>query len=466
MSMLNTEHVSRLSKSSYNHSLMCSIIMVILAVISLPKAGNLVWLTPVLSCALALAMLLYTFDPSKPQSQTSTTDKTWLMVWLTYSAWVVIQLTIVPRFVSWNAPANVTIKSITLANSPVNAAASIEAWARFCCYWSMAFLLSRLNIKAIKLCLIIIFAVTLFQSLYGVFAELLGQSTILGLWQKEHYQGSATGSFVNHNHYANYIALATPILMAFLLSQDGPLKHTLHPIYRYLTVLVFCLISATALVASLSRMGLAIGLLGMMAVSYLYLTRYLKAPKLAKLTLASLFIMLLFAALLFFGLEQIIARYERVLIYDMRWEIWSATTQLPLSLWLFGSGGGSFADVFWLVHPPTTPKTAYYAHNDFIQFLLEYGLIGAMLMAIMAIRWFRTINNRGQGLIKSGCLISIVAMLMHSLVDFSLHIPANALLFWFCIGCYFNPNMSRPPQRDISEVISLFLTPKGRMRKR
>lgn len=116
--------------------------------------------------------------------------------------------------------------------------------------------------------------------------------------------------------------------------------------------------------------------------------------------------------------------------------IYTATLALWRDFPLLGVGLGNFQEVFPRYQPPAAGYYIYdYTHNDYLQFLAETGLIGSILLVwcIAGVLW-RAAHSWSQvageqRLWLAGVLTGIVAMLLHSLVDFNLHIPANALLF-------------------------------------
>lgn len=438
------------SKTSSNSmKLISSLIIAILVISTLPRGGNLAWFSFLLSCVMTFSVVIYTFNQ---QRLSPPYQKAWLVVWLTFTALILLQLLVIPRLVSWNSP-DQTI--INLNSNPVNTPAILDSWVRFTCYWLIAFFVSQFNRRAIQFSLMAIFAVLLFQVTYGVIANSLGQTTIIGIWPKEHYVTSATGSFVNHNHYANYIAMATPLIIGYILNNNiSIIKKGLNYL-KYLTCLVLVFASIGALVDSLSRGGTASGLAGILILLCIYLIKYRSISGRTLFAVSVIASFLLLGFISFLEVDDIFDRFKRVLIYDMRWEIWQATFDLPKSLWILGSGGGTFSDVFWIVHPPTTPKTAYFAHNDYIQFLIEYGFIGAISMCIALFYWYQKTQVREYTFLHIASLVSMLVMGIHSIVDFSLHIPANAILFWFCVGLFFNNNLNRKRRKIISNFTTL-----------
>lgn len=429
--------------SSNSMTVISWLIIGILAVSTLPRGGNLAWFTFLVSGVMAFSLLIYFFNQ---RHLTPHYQNAWLVVWLTFSGLILFQLFITPRLVTWNSPFQTIIN---LNHYPVNTPAILDSWVRFTNYWLIAFFVSQFSKKAIQYSLVTILTVLIFQIIYGVLANSIGQTTILGIWPKEHYITSATGSFVNHNHYANFIAIATPIALGYILTSNHLTQKKFSKYIKYLSCVTLLLATTVALIASLSRGATASGLFGLTALLSIYFFRYKPIDRKTFFAMSFISCFLLIGILSFIEIGDIIDRFKRVLIYDMRWEIWEATFELPSSLWILGSGGGTFADVFWRVHPPTTPKTAYFAHNDYIQFLIEYGVIGAIFMITALCYWYRKIHLKKLNFLQISSLISVVVMGLHSIVDFSLHIPANAILFWFCVGLIFNNNLDKKRRKKI-----------------
>jgi len=114
---------------------------------------------------------------------------------------------------------------------------------------------------------------------------------------------------------------------------------------------------------------------------------------------------------------------------------------------LTGSGAGSFYTTYPMYdRGENTPGFYNHAHNDYLQFASEFGLVATALLgfSVLASLWAAVsaqIKRRDRLLQGMGfaATMAIAALLIHSAVDFNLQIPANAAMFvilmalaWVC----------------------------------
>ena len=104
---------------------------------------------------------------------------------------------------------------------------------------------------------------------------------------------------------------------------------------------------------------------------------------------------------------------------------------------MLGWGQGTFADVYPRFRSFYSDSLVNAAHNDFLQVLAETGLIGFGIMI-----WFLAITLRNavrksskwtsnlNGAVSVVAILGICGILVHSLVDFNMQVPANAALFY------------------------------------
>jgi O-antigen ligase len=120
---------------------------------------------------------------------------------------------------------------------------------------------------------------------------------------------------------------------------------------------------------------------------------------------------------------------------------------------------GSFETAYPAYQSFPTELVWDHAHNDYAEALAETGLLGGLLIVAGLAMFIRVaFRNMGQRLrgdvswIQLGSALGCCGLLVHSLVDFNLHIPANAVWFAVCaalatsgpeeIGYFLGPKVS------------------------
>ena len=120
---------------------------------------------------------------------------------------------------------------------------------------------------------------------------------------------------------------------------------------------------------------------------------------------------------------------------DGRWQISKAVGVMIQDKPFLGYGPGTFAYSFFKFQPAGIQGWYDMAHNDYVHFIAEIGIMLPVIMVWMIMALFRRGFNKlhSPSLFISGVALGsmagIVAILFHSFVDFNLHIPANALFF-------------------------------------
>ena len=133
----------------------------------------------------------------------------------------------------------------------------------------------------------------------------------------------------------------------------------------------------------------------------------------------------------------------------MRRDTWRIFLDHPF----VGTGLGTLQ----IVYPPYETlydgKIVNHTHNDYLEALAETGIAGGLCCAWLigvllseSGKRLRQLNNSFAGALQLSGLIACTGFLVHSLVDFNLHIPANALLFFLMahLATAEIPQASRP----------------------
>jgi O-antigen ligase len=139
-----------------------------------------------------------------------------------------------------------------------------------------------------------------------------------------------------------------------------------------------------------------------------------------------------------FGVDKLADRIaQSSLEHDAgRVEVSINTLNLLKDYQLTGAGGGSFHVVY--AHYRGDGIAQYYdhAHQDYLEILSDVGVIGTSLLGLIVLSSFWTalkaLQRRRDRLLRGMAFASImatIALLIHSMVDFNLQIPANAATF-------------------------------------
>jgi O-antigen ligase len=104
---------------------------------------------------------------------------------------------------------------------------------------------------------------------------------------------------------------------------------------------------------------------------------------------------------------------------------------------ILGWGLGTFPDVYPSFRSFFTNLWVNEAHNDFVQTLVETGIVGfacaaafLFLLCRVAIRNSRLWRSEIQSSMATAAFIGCLGLLIHGVVDFNLQIPANAAFFF------------------------------------
>jgi len=276
------------------------------------------------------------------------------------------------------------------------------------------------------------------------------------------------GVFVNRNHFAAYMTLCAMAALAILYRALQAYRHQLGERsnlrrqvvnlgspegIRLMLAVVPVLMTIGALIATTSRGGI-LSFVGALLLASVAIRRH--QQRLPVGILACLLVL----PLAWFGLERLGDRFGRIRTDEVgRTAVWRHSVASMSGTWLTGAGLNTFRAAVSRVLPLTMPAGAdpwpgevaealpaqlrigyrtpaglegwqWYeeAHNDYVQLAVEMGAVG-LAIGIWALV---ILANRMR---EPWLAAAVVGILMHSTVDFSLQIPAVAVLFF--VVCAF-----------------------------
>jgi O-antigen ligase len=119
----------------------------------------------------------------------------------------------------------------------------------------------------------------------------------------------------------------------------------------------------------------------------------------------------------------------------------------------FGSGLGSFRNVYRLYERPEQVTSEYvvHAHNDYAELVLELGLAGIVLMILFLAWWtmgvWRAWRSVEVGPFARAAAIASAAVLIHSVADFPLRTAAISACFAMCLALLAD-SRAAPPKEE------------------
>jgi putative inorganic carbon (HCO3(-)) transporter len=300
-----------------------------------------------------------------------------------------------------------------------------------------------------------------FEALYGVREAAMQRHAIWG-WVNRLVHDRVTGTFVNPNHFAHYLAITLP-MSAFLVAaawRDAGREPM--PFSRRITGML----ERRPLLTGIGVLGAFTSLLGLMlaqsrgallalATGILLVLAVAPGRRVLRLPAAAGAAVLLFVAVvILLGPDRTVGRFRPT--EAQRETLVGRTTGIATGarLWqrfpLAGSGWGTFEQVSSIEQKDDLAFTYNHAHNDYIEIAATSGTLGAVIAIVTlfggAFALLRiTFGDRAKDLSwrrrawQAAALASLAIAMVHALFDFNFYIPANAATLAVILGVAVAP---------------------------
>jgi len=241
---------------------------------------------------------------------------------------------------------------------------------------------------------------------------------------------SPFGPFVNPNHFAGFVELTAPLGLAMLFFPSRRREEV--PL-----LLLFTIPPIGAVFLSASRAGIIVVVLQFALLAFFFQVHRMRGKQLVRATAIGL---LAGGMILWLGVTKALERFEllahqgvnRELRVAMDKDTWRIFQDHPL----MGTGFGTLIAVYPRYESFYNGTTVDHAHNDFLELLADTGLVGGVCGALFigllfrrGLANFQVAAGGSARALVAGPLVGCAGMLLHSFVDFNLHIPSNALIF-------------------------------------
>ncbi len=279
------------------------------------------------------------------------------------------------------------------------------------------------------------------------------------------------GTFGYHNHFAGYMELCLSVGIGLMLARLGTEKlppggwrHKLALVLGFvlsskMRLRMMLVVLVIALVLTRSRMGNGGFFVAMLVVGLIAIVLSRRAAHATVALIISLIVIDVLVVGTWIGLEKVVERVQNTTLttqpavqptdqpvaqpaarsgaseesMELRQDAARHGFNLVRDFPLLGTGGGTFYNAYIRYR---TPREGYFdhAHNDYVELAADYGLVGLGLLGGFVLLTMATclkvLRKRHSSLprgIAFGVLMAIVALAIHSTVDFNLQLPANAL---------------------------------------
>jgi hypothetical protein len=256
------------------------------------------------------------------------------------------------------------------------------------------------------------------------------------------HSDSAVGFLANRNHQAAFVACAFPILAVMISHRDFKQRPYSRPF--------FAVIAATFLIPLVlmigSRAGLVVSAVAIALAAFLYILSVRERGEKVRRRVALFLAAGCTAIPALVGLAIWLDRAEalrRAIGWesenDFRLRAWGVIAQFLQRYWPWGSGMGSFVDVYKIYEPADLllPEYINQAHNDWLEIMLTGGVFAAGLLTLAVFAWaWRVWQVRKPGphrqLSRLGLAI-IMLFALASITDYPLRVPSMAAFFMLAV---------------------------------
>lgn len=323
------------------------------------------------------------------------------------------------------------------------------------------FLLSlRQSTQNIEKLVYLLIGMACFQAVLGLMQ--FGAGAASPLYFGNPADGSASGTYPSRDHFAGFMEMVFPVVLALLAAVMGQgAKKGTRPRLKQ-RILFFSTLQGhqaaifagigvllvLALIFSRSRAGLGLAMVGLLIAMFAFFRRLGGTNVYGAMGSVVAAIVVLAVEI---GLAPVLDRFSQDPLEDLRWRFFSSAMDGVGRFFPLGSGLGNFPQVYPANQPQEISSFVNNAHNDYLESLFEGGIVTAIFLLLFFVlyarQWANVWSNGHWGrfrFIQVGAGIGVVLMLMHSFVDFNLHIPANAVYFAFLLAVFFSPYAEDP----------------------
>ncbi len=311
---------------------------------------------------------------------------------------------------------------------------------------------------------VVLVAAAVFQAVYGSGEYLTGRQHIFG-YAKKYYMDSATGTFINRNHFATFLAIALPFALTLAIPRRSEragrrwrerlVALAEGPALIRVFAIAACALVWMGLLLSHSRAGLVAGIVA--AAIVLVHFRAARAARWTAAIGAGVLLGLLTVDLTQAPGERFLTVKDDLGARAGRPAVWRDALGLVAARPLLGYGYGTFESAFPLVQSADIDVHYDHAHNDWLEWMTEGGVIVlGVAIALLGIALRKTLHTGRETRLSTpfpiACRAAIAALAVHAAWDFSLRIPAVAAVGAAVLGLALTRRTTTEPKHVRASV--------------
>lgn len=262
-------------------------------------------------------------------------------------------------------------------------------------------------------------------------------------------QGNAQGTYLNRDHFSALMHISLPMAIGLLACNIGRKEKEARDVNtRSLLlnkVLIFSVVVMLILLGGIFSRSRA-GVFLIIVAIILSLTLFAKHIGGRRSTgLAATIGALGLGSAISIGLIPVLNRFiVKNPMEDLRWTLFADAVAGIKAFFPFGSGPSTFQDVYRTLQPVERLRFLNHVHNDYLELIFEMGAIGILILILLLVLYiwgWANMKNYSWGnyrFIKVAAGISLLLISLHSLVDFNMHTPANAVFIAFLTGLFLS----------------------------
>jgi O-antigen ligase len=301
-------------------------------------------------------------------------------------------------------------------------------------------------------------------ALAGIIQKPFFNGKIYGFWTTLE-GGNPFGPFVNRNHFAGWMLMALPVTLGLLFGGIARGMHGVKPTFRdrllwlssaeasrIMLLAAGAMVMALSLLLTMSRSGItALALAVVIAGGFVA-----RRQRTGRRGIALAYLLVLVVTVVgWAGADAVASRFAQADWSDLngRRGPWTDAVDIASMFPATGTGLNTYGVATLLYQRHNLSVYYSHAHNDYLQLAAEGGLLltvpAALCLGLLILgvrRRFIEETSTATYWLRVGAVTGLTAIGFQETVDFSLHMPGNAVLFAVLCGIALHATPERRPR--------------------